>query len=282
MTRGSHPRASRGIALITVLLAMVVLTMVVAAAAAAVMAESALAFDQVRGQQALAVAEAGAYRALAELRRRIAIDLNAQVQQPTTAEIDIRHICQSADPSPPDPRRTIVEIITNYAHPTGLAATDWTRAGGLGVLRVGTPLVPIRMTDADSGIAIGSFHAAIYVRWSGAPASCFSGPAPEQAVMEFDYAIVAAGRVQTAARTICLRSPNAAPCADWVAPLGRWAGSYELTGGASRGWPVVIVRASAASPPATYAAVRWPYPVPAYQAGDPLYERPSWEELMFR
>ncbi len=281
--------ASPGVALVSVLLAMVIVTIVVAAVVIAAMGETALAFDQWRGQQAMAVAEAGAYRALAELRRRLSVDLDAQVGQPTTAATDVRHICRSKEAAPPDPTREIVEIITNYAYPVTLAASDWTRSGGTGILRLGTTVSPIQMVGAERGAAVGEFHATVYIRWSGAPATCVYGAAqPEQETMGFDYAVVAAGSLGTAVRTVCLRSPFADTCADWLpsAPPAGWAGSHVLTAGVYQGWPVVITLSpTGGAPPGlprrdVYAAVRWPTLAPAFQNGDPLYERPHWEELV--
>jgi hypothetical protein len=240
-------RAERGMALVNVMMAIFVLTVVVATTAIATMGEATLSFDQMRGQQALAIAEAGAYRALAELRRRLTVDLDAQVRRPTTSTLDIRHICRSKEAPPPGPSREIVEIVTNYAYPLALARSDWTRVGETGMLRLGTPAARIRITDVETGRVIGAFDATVHVRWSGAPASCrYGGDQPERETMEFDYAIVATGWSGTATRTVCLRSPFADRCADWLPSANPtdWAGSYALTGGAYRGWPVVIERAS--------------------------------------
>jgi hypothetical protein len=272
----------RGVALVAVLLAMLMLGTVVAVLGAAVMSETAMALDQARGQQALAVAEAGAVRVLAELRQRVSVDLDAQIRRPTTTDTDLRHICRSRDAVPPDPRREMVEIVTNYAYPPLLASTDWTRSGDTGILRLGSAVAPLSMVETGTGTVIGQVHAVVLVRWSGAPATCPDAmTGPEQAVMAFDYAIIATGRVGTATRTVCLRSPSADACADWLpvtTSTAGWAGSHVLTGGTARGWPVVIVRGG--PPPATHAAVRWPAGAPAFPAGDPLYERPHWEELI--
>jgi len=152
-----------------------------------------------------------------------------------------------------------------------------------------TVLQERRLRRKDGSDFVGEFHATVYIRWSGAPATCVYGAAqPEQETMRFDYAVVAAGRVGTAVRTVCLRSPFADTCADWLpsAPPAGWAGSQVLTGGAHQGWPVVITLApTGGAPPGpprrdVYTAVRWPTPAPAFQDGDPLYERPHWEELV--
>lgn len=277
-------RIGRGMALVAVVLAMLVLGIVVAALGLAVMGETAMALDQARGQRALAAAEAGAVRALAELRHRISVDLDTQIRGPAASTADVRHICRSKDPAPPDPRREIVEIVTNYAYPPALAASDWTRAGDTGILRLGSAAAPVSLVESGTGAVIGQVHAVALVRWSGAPATCPDGSAgAEQAIMGFDYALMATGRVGTATRTVCLRSPSAAACADWLpvaASASGWAGSYVLTGGTARGWPVVIIRDG--PPPGAYAAVRWPEAPVAFPAGDPLYDRPHWEELIMR
>ena len=66
-------REQHGVALLAVMIAIFILTIVVAAMAIATMGESQLSFDQYREQQALGIAEAGAYRALADLRRRLSV-----------------------------------------------------------------------------------------------------------------------------------------------------------------------------------------------------------------
>jgi hypothetical protein len=239
-------RAERGVAMISVILAIFILTVVVAAMAISTMGESTLSFDQLRGQQALAVAEAGAYRALAELRRRLTADLRSQVEtrsaiDPTGTETDVRAICQQLG----SPARSLVEIVTGYAY-SGLAS-DWTRSGDTGTLQIGTPASRVQLTDrSNPSTVFGEFYATIHLRPSGAPATCqFGVTTPEQEVIWFDFAIQAVGRVGTASRTVCLRSSLADRCGDWFpSPSGGWQGSFTITGGTSNGWPVVIEKAS--------------------------------------
>lgn len=73
--------SQRGIALLAVLVGMLLVTLVVAGLVMATVRETTVAFAHMRGQQALALAEAGAYRALAELRHRVVVDLDAQLRR---------------------------------------------------------------------------------------------------------------------------------------------------------------------------------------------------------
>ncbi|MBM3471468.1 MAG: hypothetical protein FJX73_11865 [Armatimonadetes bacterium] len=240
-------RAEGGIALITVMMAIFILTIVVAAMAIATMGESVLSFDQLRGQQALAVAEAGAYRALAELRHRLAVDLDLQIRQPSVGRNEVRNICRSKDSAPPDPNLEPVDILANYAFPIELASSDWERPDrATAALRIGTQSARITLTDRASGDALGDFYATIAVRPSGRQSTCQIDPNnPEQLVMWFDYAIMSVGRAGNATRTVCLRSPHADRCTNWFPAVSAgWQGSYVLSGGTSYGWPVLIEDAS--------------------------------------
>lgn len=240
-------RAEQGIALITVMMAIFILTIVVAAMAVATMGESVLSFDQLRGQQALAVAEAGAYRALAELRHRLAVDLDLQIRQPSVDRTRVRNICRSDESTPPDPSLEMVQILTDYAFPIALASSDWERPDpATAVLRIGTQAARIALADRGSGDALGDFYATIAVRPSGRQSSCQYDPNnPEQLVMSFDYAIMSVGRSGNATRAVCLRNQHADRCTNWFPTVsaGR-QGSYALSGGTYHGWPVVIENAS--------------------------------------
>jgi hypothetical protein len=231
-------RAERGVAMVSVILAIFMLTVVVAATAISTMGESTLSFDQLRGQQALAVAEAGAYRALAELRYRLTVDLereisNSSTTDPSGTEADVRAICEQSG----SPARSNVEIITGYAHPAG--SSDWTRSGSLATLQIGTSVSPVQITDRSNPTTVfGTFNATIAVQPSGAAATCLYGStSPEQEVMRFDFAIQSVGRVGNSTRTVCLRSSSADRCGDWFPSPNNWAGSGS-------GWPVVIEKAS--------------------------------------
>ncbi|MGQ0568519.1 MAG: hypothetical protein ACT4P5_03150 [Armatimonadota bacterium] len=243
-------RAEKGVAMMAVIMAIFILTIVVAALAIATMGESSLSFDQLRGQQALSVAEAGAFRALADLRRRLSTDLNSQIQSasslnPSGTETNVRNICQQAGGPP---ARSLVEILTNYAWPAALGSSDWARTGDTATISIGTAGSRIQMTDRGTGALIGDFYATAMVRPSGAPATClFGASTPEQDIMWFDFAILAVGRSAsgTAQRTVCLRSSLADRCPDWFpAPSVGWQGSYTITGGTSSGWPVLIEKAA--------------------------------------
>lgn len=246
-------RAERGVALVTVMLIIFMLTVVVAALAIATMGESTQSFDQLRGQQALAVAEAGAYRALAELRRRLSLDLDVRIggasaADPVTTATTVHNICRQEG----TPARRTVEIVTEYAYPITLGTSDWVLTGpdgGTAVLGIGSAGTRIAMTDQSTGAALGDFYALIAVRSSGRfdpDADCqFGGTVPEQLTMWFDYAILAVGRSGNATRTVCLRNPGADRCPDWF-PVATALpdGSYVASGGTIRGFPVVIEKAS--------------------------------------
>lgn len=244
-------RAEGGVAMITVMLAIFILTVVVSALAIATMGESTLSYDQLRGQQALAVAEAGAYRALAELRRRVHVDLDARLSNessvdPTNTTIKVHNICENSGTPP----RLPIQIITDYAFPQGLPVSDWTLTGPDGataVLNIGTAGSPIQMSVG--GQPQGEFYATIAVRSSGrlSPGTdcLYGGTVPEQLVMWFDYAILAVGRTGNATRTVCLRSAFADRCPDWFpAATATPTGSYTATGGTYNGWPVIVEKAA--------------------------------------
>ncbi len=242
-------RAEQGVALIAVMMAIFVLTIVVAAMAIATMGESNLSANQLRGQQALSVAEAGAYRALAELRRRLSIDLDTRISaesqipsSPTPG--NVQAICNRAG----SPARQWVEIITNYAYPNTQATSDWVQSGDMATLGIGSAASRVQMTDQGTGQAIGDFYAMIAVRASGTPSAiCVPLPPLEitRGIMWFDYAIMSVGRSGNATRTVCLRSDLADRCPNWFpTPSAGWRGSYALSSGTSSGWPVLIERAS--------------------------------------
>lgn len=246
-TKGRVRRAERGIALISVMMAVFILTIVVAAMAIATMGESALSQDQLRGQQALAVAEAGAYRALAELRRRLDWDLDLRIQHPSVDKNRVRNICRSAESSAPDPSLAPVDLLAEYAFPISLESSDWEKPSQqVALFRIGTSSSRVTMTDQASGSALGDFYATVVVRASGRPAECYTDPNnPEQLAMWFDYAIMSVGRSGNATRTICLRSQKSDRCSNWFPTVSNsWQGSYALSGGTYHGWPVVIENAS--------------------------------------
>jgi hypothetical protein len=261
--------------MIAALLAIFVLTFTVAVLVIATMGETTLSFDQMRAQQALGIAEAGAFRALAELRRRLHVDLDARVRAIPASDRTLWSLCGGLDGRAP------IEIVTGYAQPEdappGEAGIAWTLDAGTAVLSLGSPTARIQVMDRPTGRPVGTFYAVIAVRESGGPRQCrFGGDPPEIGVVWFDYAVVSVGRVGNAARAVCLRSPNADRCAVWFPRVtAAWRGSFGLTGGASAGWPVLIERNTT-----TYAAPRYPAPFPAFAEGDPLYDRSQWEEMV--
>lgn len=233
-----------GVALVGAMVVIFALTVIVAALAASTMIEVTLAHDQMRAQRALAAAEAGAYRALVELRRRIEVDLGARLEQSGEVGHELAGICRSKEPVPPVPGAEMVGVIARFAYPTAAAASDWVVSGGTAILGIGTPEAPVIVRDRASGAEAGRFHAAIAVRWSGRPATCrFEPGAPEQALMWFDHAIVAFGRSGNATRAVCLRSPYSERCSRWFPSVGReWQGSHLLSAGAYGGWPLLAER----------------------------------------
>lgn len=267
---------ARGAILLSVVAVALAVTVAVAAMAVATMAETAAARHHLMAQQALSVAEAGAYRALAELRRRLSVDLDSALRRQGSPEADIRAICHE------DGGRRRVEMASAYAWPLGpplyLNSTDWITARETAALSVGTQGLPVRLTDARTGIAIGEFYALVALRPSGAPSECtFGAGGPARAVVWIDYAILSVGRSGSAARSVCLHSPFADRCPRWFPiPAPEWDGSHALTGGGYRGVPVVVEE----SPQARgYAAPRYPSAAPEFADGDPLYDRPHWEEM---
>ncbi len=212
--------SERGVALMAVMLALLVLALVVGAMTFATMGEKMMTFGQLRSQQALGAAEAGSYRMLAELRRRIDVDLAAHVGAPTVAAADLHAICRGHFGKLP------VNIFTDYAYPG--ASSDWSQSGSSAVLELGTPVSPIVMSDSATGATIASFYVTLYVRSSERPAldeDCVGSGDDPRFAMWFDYAIVATGRVGNAVRSVCLRSQGADRCADWLPGGGSWSGS---------------------------------------------------------
>lgn len=271
------PGGGSGAVLLSLMVVAFAVTVAIAAMAVATMAETAAARHHLLAQQALYVAEAGAYRALAELRRRLSVDLDALLQRGEAAEADIRAICRE------EGGRQRVEMVSAYAWPLGppldLVSTDWATVRETAALSVGTPGSPVRLTDAGTGTPIGEFYATVALRPSGAPSTCsFEAGEPGRAVVWFDYAILAVGRSGRAARSVCLRSPFADRCPRWFPiPAPEWDGSHALTGGGYTGVPVVVEESPRAG---GYEAPRYPSAAPEFADGDPLYERPYWEEMV--
>lgn len=231
-------RSQRGVALIAVMLALLVLSLVVSAAVFMTMGESTMSFGHLHNQQALAAAEAGAYRMLAELRHRVEVDLSAHVGVPAVLPAHIDSICGSNGRLP-------INVFTDYAYPGGVS--DWRQSGNTAILELGTAASPIMMSDSSTGSAIGSFNVTLHVRSSGRPVlpgDCVATGDDPRFVMWFDYAIVSTGRVSNAVKTICLHNQGADRCADWVSGGGSWSGS-------NAGFPVLIQR----EPVSRYAAM---------------------------
>lgn len=234
-------RGESGVALIAAMLAIFILTVVVAALALATMGESGLSFDHARGAQALTLAEAGAYRALGELRFRISVLLDANVRNAN--EPDVRNPCR-ADGGRGEGWKIIKEF--GGDNPEWVIENTKKRV----TLGLGSSAVPIQVRDAANN-PLGSFYATIYVRQanntgSGDSANFCQFP-PQNAVeryrINFDYFIVSTGRTArgTAQRTICLKNPgNNANCEAWVNAGNAGDSSWDSNGG----WPILIEKAS--------------------------------------
>jgi hypothetical protein len=241
-------RSQRGVALIAVMLALLVLSLIVSALVFMTMGETTMNFNHLHSQQALAAAEAGAYRMLAELRHRVAVDgeLSDRVGLPTVALGDLDAVCEG------QPGRLPINIFTDYAYPGGIS--DWRQVGATAILDMGTSASPVVMSSVSTGAEIATFHVTLYVRSSERPplpGDCVgSGPDPHF-VMWFDYAIVSTGRVGNAVRTVCLqnRRPDDfprgdRPCSDWVNGVATWRASHE-------GFPVLVQRPPISDGPIT-------------------------------
>ncbi len=236
-----HLQSQSGVALVTAMLAIFILTVVVAALALATMGETGLSFDQSRSGQAFHLAEAGAYRALAELRRRITADLPASV--PGAGPGAFMGPCSANQGW---------RIIATYGGPGWSDDVPNHRA----TLNVGTTATPVEVRDAG-GSTLGAFFATIYVR----PADNRSGPvSPPQYVsntcgvdpatgiesyrMPFDYFIVATGVTRNAQRTVCLKNPgNLANCGEWLAASNPDSTTWD-SAPVSHAWEVLIEAAS--------------------------------------
>jgi hypothetical protein len=242
---GSRVAEAQGAALLGVITMTLVLAVVVAALTAALMAELGTGAASLAGQQAVAAAEAGAYRALAELRRRVRVDLPARVG--AAALPVVAGICRAAEGA----RASPVDLLVRYALPPGQVASDWRRVGDTAYLDIGTPGRPVRLHRAGDAAAWGEVYATVAVRWSQRPTTCQGASAAgalERYVFWFDHAVVAVGRVGAARRVVCLRSAGADVCARWFPePSAAWRGSHVLTGGTTGGWAVVVAELPAAA-----------------------------------
>ncbi|MGH2454621.1 MAG: hypothetical protein ACRDF5_12845 [bacterium] len=226
--------------MVSAMLAIFILTVVVAALALATMGETGLSFDQSRSSQVMQLAEAGAYRALAELRRRIAIDLPDQNRIGNAPKSSIEPRCKS---------REGWKILADYAYPTTLGATDWVQENGnrRALLRIGTAGAPIDVREAG-GALMGSFYATIYVRPAdNSPGidtvNCDAGGSDTYR-MWFDSFIVSTAVTRNATATVCLKNVgNLVNCGTWLAAANPGDVSWD-TAPVTHGWQVFISKAS--------------------------------------
>jgi len=230
-------RDQSGVAMVSAILAIFILTVVVAGLAMATMGETGISFDQSRSSQALHLAEAGAYRALAELRVRMSSVMDANIR--SANPLTIQGYCTSNEGW---------RIVSDYG------GAGWTDDGSnrRAVLNIGTAGAPIEVLDS-AGAMLGSFYASIYVR----PANNSPGPTPNVCIssgvesyqFRYDYFIVATGLTRDAQRTLCLKNPgNVVNCGEWVASAAAGAPnpgdpSFD-SAPASHAWMILIEKAS--------------------------------------
>ena len=205
-------RDQSGVAMVTAILAIFILTVVVASLTVATMGETSLSFDQSRSGQAFHLAEAGTFRALAELRFRMVNDLDANIR--------------SADPLIVQGYCTANQgwkVISQYGGSGWVDDNNNRRAR----LDVGTPASPIEVRDG-AGNVLGSFYATTYVRPSdnsggaGSNTCIVSGVQSYQ--MRFDYFIASTGITRNTQRTVCLKNPgNLTNCGEWI--IAAWPGN---------------------------------------------------------
>ncbi len=206
----------RGAALVAVLGVMVIVSVLIAALVYATIGERTISQQQAGGTQALFLAEAGAYRALAELRHRFLVDLAARIDQAEREAIVAA--CESEEGW---------RLVATFAHPGG--TTDWVEdpatAAAVLMLHGGRPI----SVRAAGGAETGQFTATIRVRTTaaGGRAECRrpETASPELYRMFLDYEIVATGMVRNTRRAVKLTNPPGAPVELAVerASFSRWA-----------------------------------------------------------
>lgn len=205
-----------GAALLTVLAAIVILSILVGAIALAAMGELSISRQQALATQALFLAEAGAYRALAELRHRLLVDFEAGIGRALPE--DLITACESGQ---------AWQLVAQFAHPG--AESDWVEdaATSQAVLALnGTEPVSVRAPDGEE---VGRFTATIRVgsgEVSGRNVCVRGGAAvPESYQMLIAYQIEAVGLVRNARRVVQLSSPPDGPVELFVerASFARWA-----------------------------------------------------------
>jgi len=227
--------------MVSAMLAIFILTVVVAALVLATMGETGLSFDQSRSSQVMQLAEAGAYRALSELRWRVAVFLNQEVA--SAVSISVAQC-----------RLQSWRFIKSLAHPPGV--DDWTEENGnnRSVLIVdadwtnGSTIDPIEVRDSN-GALMGSFYAKIYVRPTdnnpGGSTVNVCNASLDQYRMYFDSFIVSTATTRNARATVCLKNVgNLINCGAWVTAANPDNPSWDINVPFTRGWQVYITKAS--------------------------------------
>ena len=216
--RGAYRTASdeRGVVLLVVLATALLVTLLVSALVLSTMSETTIARHQRDGAQALLLAEAGAYRALGELRHHLTLHLDAGIGQAGREEI--LAACETDQGW---------QLVARYAGAG--PSSEWAEdpATGEAVLHVtgGEPLVVL---DRD-GHEVGRFTASVRVRsvLASDRGVCERGDATttERYDMWLSYEIQATGLVRNARRAVRLTNPedSSVPLRIERASIARWA-----------------------------------------------------------
>lgn len=209
-------RDERGVVLFTTLVAILILSILVGVVVFGTMGEMGMSREHTVGTQALALAEAGAYRGLAELRHRLSGIFEANIGEATVDEIVAA--CQNDE---------AWRLVARYAAPG--ETSDWTEDPATGqavlLLNGGEPL-GVRGPD---GSEAGRFTVTIRVGAGGStrPAECERGSAttPESYRMFVTYDVEAMGLTRNARRVVRLSSPTDDPVEVQVerSSFARWA-----------------------------------------------------------
>ncbi len=209
-------RDERGVVLFTALVAILILSILVAALTFGVMGEIGMSRQHAVSVQALALAEAGAYRGLAELRHRIAEDFEAKIAEATPEEVTAA--CENDE---------AWRLIGRFAF-SG-TASDWTEdpATGHAVLALnGGEPIAVRAPDGEE---VGWIAVTIRVGAAGFSRQPVcersSASTPESYRMYMAYEVEAMGLTRNARRVVRLSTPPDEPIEVFVerASFSRWA-----------------------------------------------------------
>jgi hypothetical protein len=208
-------RSEQGIVLLAVLAAVLILTVLLSALVVSAIDESSIAGHQRGGTQALFLAEAGAYRALAELRHRVAVTFDAGLAEARAGEL--RSLCEEDRSAP---------LVAKFDRADGDRWVEDPVDGSVAVrLNGGDPLA-VRAVD---GRETGRFLALIRLRSAPPPGGekvCASEDAASQRYdFWFTYEIESVGITPHGRRAVRFASHRGAPIALPIerAAVSRWA-----------------------------------------------------------